>query len=225
MLTRGGDCFRSGTFASVGNISGDHGRALHIGGPCALGPARAGGDGVLAGVGQHHELVGEVAADGSGVGFHLPETQRHAGENPVVGVAHGGIASVRSRVVAVEGVGVLHHEFAAAHEAETGAQLVAELGLNLVEVQGELTIGTHFAAQQIRDHFFMRGAEAVVALIAILEAQQLIAEFLPAARLDPQVGGNDHGHERFAGSGGAFISRRTMFLALSSVRSPSGSHV
>ena len=43
----------------------------------------------------------------------------------------------------------------------------------------------------------MRGAKAIFALIAVLEAQKLLAVMLPAACFFPQVGGLHHGHEQF----------------------------
>jgi hypothetical protein len=40
----------------------------------------------------------------------------------------------------VERIGVLHQEFARAHHAEARADLVAELGLDLVEVDRQLLV-------------------------------------------------------------------------------------
>ena len=58
---------------------------LHVGGVVA---GVAGDDGVLAGFGQHHELVGTVAADGAGVGLHGPELEAAALEDAAVGLVH-----------------------------------------------------------------------------------------------------------------------------------------
>ena len=40
-----------------------------------------------------------------------------------------------------EAVGVLHNELAAAHQAKAGTELVAELVLNVIQVDGQLLIG------------------------------------------------------------------------------------
>ena len=177
------------------------GGAFHVGGPGAFRPVGAGGDGVFAGFGKHHEFVGEVAADSAGIGFHGAEVEAHAGEDLVIGLLHGGVALVRAFVVHIEGVGVLHQEFTAAHEAEAGAHFVAVLGLDLVQVQGKLAIGLHFAAQEVGHHFFVGRAEAVVAVVAVLEAQEFLAVLLPAAGLFPEFAGLDHRQEGFKGTG------------------------
>ena len=131
----------------------------------------------------------EVAADGAGVGFHGTELQRHAAENLFVRLEHLLVADVRARIVPVEGIGVLHQEFAPAHQAEAGADLVAELGLDLVQVHGKLAVGAHFAADEVGDDFLVRGAEAVVALMAVLEAQEFLAVVFPTPGFAPQVAG------------------------------------
>src|SRR5690606_41841656 len=45
---------------------------------------------------------------------------------------------LRGGLVAVEGIGVLHGEFAAAHQAEARPALVAEFGLDMVEIHRQL---------------------------------------------------------------------------------------
>ena len=201
VLAGGVQLFHGGAGSGVLLELGLDGGAFHVGGPGAFRPVGAGGDGVFAGFGEHHELMGEVAADGAGVGFHGAEVEAHAGEYLVVGFLHGSVALVRAFVVHVEGVGVLHEEFAAAHEAEAGAHFVAVLGLDLVQVQGELAIGLHFAAQEVGHDFFVGRAKAVVAVVAVLEAQEFLAVLLPAAGLFPELAGLDHGQEGFKGTG------------------------
>ena len=150
--------------------------------------------------------MGEVAADGAGVGFHGAEIETHAAEDLMIGFLHGSVASVCAFVVHVEGVGILHHEFTAAHETETGAHLVAELGLDLIQIQRQLTVGLHFAAQKVGHDFFMGGAEAVVAVMPVLEAQEFLAVLLPAAGFLPQFGGLHHGKQHFDGACGVHFA-------------------
>src|SRR5690606_40935186 len=50
--------------------------------------------------------------------------------------------------------------FACAHDAEAGPDLVAELGLDLVEVDRELAIALQLAAGEVGDHFLVGRAEA-----------------------------------------------------------------
>jgi hypothetical protein len=47
----------------------------------------------------------------------------------------------------------------AAHDAEARPHLVAELGLDLVEVDRQLAVALELAPRDVGDHFFMRRAE------------------------------------------------------------------
>ena len=207
---RRGDLFVGGAGLGAGGAVPDHFGAFHVGGIAAFG---AGGDGVFAGIGQHHELVREIAADGAGVGFHGAEAQAQTLEDAAVGVVHQLVAFVGTGIAGIEGIGVLHDEFTAAHQAEAGADLVAELGLDLVQTHGQLAVGAHFAAHQVGDDFLMRGAKAVIAVVAVLEAQQLLAVVLPAAGLFPEVAGDDHGHEQLGETGGVhFLAHHALHV-------------
>ena len=161
--------------------------------------------GVLAGLGQHHELVRERAADGAAVRLHGAELEAAAGEDAVVGLAHGLVAAARAGVVLVERIGVLHDELAAAHEPEARADLVAELGLDLVEIDRQLAVGLQFATGDVRDHLLVGGPQAVVAVVPVAEAEQFRAVLLPATRLLPQVARLHHGHEDLLGAGAVHL--------------------
>jgi hypothetical protein len=67
----------------------------------------------------------------------------------------------------MEGVGVLHEELARPHDPEARPDLVAELGLDLIEVGRELLVAPYLAAHQIGDHLLVGGAEAELALVAV----------------------------------------------------------
>ena len=79
----------------------------------------------------------------------------------------------------MEGVGVLHQKLAATHQAKARADLVAELGLDLVQVDRQLFVAVQLVACQVGDHFFMGRTDAELAAVAILDAQQLGAILLP----------------------------------------------
>ena len=120
-------------------------RLLDVGGVVAV---VAGDQRVLAGLGQHLELVRQRAADVAGVGLDGAERQPAAGEDALVGVVHLLVLALGVLLVDVERVGVLHDELAPAHEAGARPQLVAELGLDLVEVERQLAPAAHVAAHQ-----------------------------------------------------------------------------
>src|SRR5207249_3399003 len=91
-----------------------------------------------------------------------------------------GVGTFRSgRVVSVEAVGVLHDELASPHEAEARTNFIPELGLDLITIQRELPIGTDVPTNQVRDHFLMRRTETEVALMTILDPEQLLPVKIP----------------------------------------------
>src|SRR4029077_18283645 len=112
-----------------------------------------------------------------------------------IGGKHVVVFALAVRGVEVERVAVLHDELAATHETEARAYLVSELHLDLVEVERHITVGTHVAAHQIRHHLLVRRPKAEVAVVAILEPQQLLAVAVPAAALLPELGGTDGGQQ------------------------------
>ncbi len=91
----------------------------------------------------------------------------HAREDPRVRVVHGLVALLERRVVEVERIGVLHRELARAHDAEARPDLVAELGLDLVEIDRQLPVALQLAARDVGDHFLVRRAVAVRAVVAV----------------------------------------------------------
>ena len=114
----------------------------------------------------------------------------------------------------VEGIAILHQELAAPHHAETRSDLVAELGLDLVQVQGQLAIALDFLTDEIGDHLFMRRSDNKLALMAILEAQQLRTILLAATRFLPQFKGLHCRHQHFEGTGAIhFIAHDRFHLA------------
>lgn len=116
------------------------------------------GNGVFARIRQDHKLVRKIAANGAGIGLHRAKAQTQALEQAGVGPVHGPVACLRARVCGVKRIAVLHDELAPAHETEAGADFITKLGLDLIQTHGQLPVGAHFAAHQVRDHFLMGGA-------------------------------------------------------------------
>ena len=129
----------------------------------------------------------EASADGAAVGLHHAEGKAAAAEKPLVGLDHPLVSDLRSRLVAVEAVAVLHGELAAADHAEARADLIAELGLYLVEIQRKIAVAPHLVADDVGDHFLVGGAEAEFAVVTILEADQFLAVEVPPAGLHPEL--------------------------------------
>ena len=153
------------------------------------------GDLVLARLGQHHELVGERTPDRSRVGFNGAERETAPGEDPLVRLDHDAVFPLGVGLVPVKGVGVLHDELPPPHEAEAGPPLVAELGLDLVEVDGKLAVRADLLPDDVRDDFLVRRPEAKIAVVPVLETEKLLAVQVPPAALPPQLGRDDDGHQ------------------------------
>ena len=97
----------------------------------------------------------EVAADRPGVGGHGDRLQAHARERAQVGHEHLVVGVPRGLGAQVEGIGVLHQELAAAHDAEARAHLVAELPLDVIEVARQVAVGLHAVAEDLGDQLLV----------------------------------------------------------------------
>ena len=157
---------------------GGHRDRLDVRGVVARGAAHVG---VLAVGGRGEELLGLGAAHRAGGGLDDHVVEPEPVEDPDVGVAVRGVGRVEAGLVDVEGVGVLHHELAAAQQAGAGPRLVAVLGLDLVEPQRQVLVGGVQVLDQEREHLLVRGAEQVVAALAVLEPEDVVAVLGPAA--------------------------------------------
>ncbi len=144
-------------------------------------------DRILAGIGEHLELVARIAADRAGVGLHGAERQAEPREDARVRVVHVAVFGVERGRVGVERIRVLHQELARAHDAEARADLVAELHLDLVEVDRQLLVALELRAREVGDDFLVRRAVAVPGVLAILDLEELSAKLLPAAGFVPEL--------------------------------------
>ena len=152
-------------------------------------------EGGLAVLGQGHELGRDRAADLSGLRRHRAVLECQALADAGVGTRHLVVVLLQGLLRRMEGVGVLHEELAAAEQAEARPDLVAELHLDLVERQRQLAVGPHLVTHGRGDDLLMRGAEAEVPAVPVLETHELGAVDVPAARLVPQLRGLDGGHQ------------------------------
>src|SRR5690606_18254642 len=112
-------------------------------------------DRVLTRGGQYMELVRGATTDGAGIGKYRAELQPQAGEYAAVRVVHHRVLAIQIGIVEVERIGVLHQELARAHNPETGPDLVAELGLDLIETRRQLLVASQFLTREIGNDFFV----------------------------------------------------------------------
>lgn len=195
-LVRGGQGpAGAGRQGNGGRRQGD--RPLLVGGVAAVG---AGQDQVLAGFGGDHELLAGGTADGAAVGLDRHGPQAAALEDAPVGPVHGGVGAPQAGLVGMEGIGVLHDEFPPPHQAEAGPDLIAELGLDLVQADRQLAVGAQQVGRQFGDHLLMGGAEPQGPLLAIdqVEHDPLPGGVaVPAATAAPEIGGLQLGQQGF----------------------------
>ena len=95
----------------------------------------------LAGLCQRHVLDGGVTADLAGIGNDGQSLDVAAFADIGVRLLHLVVLLLQALLRGGEAVGVLHDELAAAHQAKAGTELVAELVLNVIQVDGQLLIG------------------------------------------------------------------------------------
>ena len=94
----------------------------------------------------------------------------------------------------MERVSIFHQEFAGTHDAETRTHFVAELGLDLIEVQRQLFVRAQLVTDQVGDHFFMRWAEDERTIATVSNTQQFRAVLFPTTTLLPQLRGLNYRH-------------------------------
>ena len=140
-------------------------------------------------------------------GAHRDGLQAEPRERPEISDEHTVIRGARALVVEIEGVGVLHQEFATAHDAEAGTHLVAELPLDVIEVQRQVAIRPDVGAKDVGDHLLVGRAVEHVALVPVDDPKHLLAVVVIAAALAPEVGRLDGRHQHLQ------RARPVLFLA------------
>ena len=134
---------------------------------------------------------------GPDVGAHRDRLQAEPREGAEIGDEHAVVGLPRALEVEVEGIGVLHQELAAAHDAEARPHLVAELPLDVVEVERQVAVGAHVGAKDVGDHLLVGRPVEHVALVPVDDAQHLLAVVVVAAALAPEIGRLDRRHQHF----------------------------
>ena len=159
----------------------------------------------LAGLGEDDELVAQVAADRPGVGTHRDRLQAEPREGAQIGDEHLVVGMPRAGLIHVERIRVLHQEFAPAHQPEARPHLVAEFPLDVIEVERQILVRAHISTEDFRYHFLVGRPEQHVALVAILDAQHLLAVVVVAPALAPQVRRLDRGHQQLDRAGAVLL--------------------
>src|SRR4030042_90628 len=106
----------------------------------------------------------------------------------MIGIDHLTVAYLFPLIIHIKTVSIFHDEFTGTHHPETGPNLIPELGLNLIEVDGHLAVGTDLPACDIRDYLFMSRPKTTVSIVAILEPGPLFSILFPLIARDFRLG-------------------------------------
>ncbi len=129
---------------------------------------------VLARRAWRHVFVGAGAAHHPDVGGDPVPLEPAAVEDPVVGLDLERVAVVEALLVAVEAVGVLHHELARPEDAGARPRLVALLRLQLVEDQRQVPVGAHLAGDVPGERLLVGHRQDQLRPLPVFELEQLL---------------------------------------------------
>ena len=183
MYVRRADPAQGSAWRGRGVVGAKARGGLDVRGIVACGRER---DGILARLGEHVKFLRDAPADAAAIRLHRAELEAQAREDARVRIEHGAVALREARLIHVKRVGVLHDELARAHHAEARADLVAELGLDLIEIDRQLLVAAQLAARDVGDDLLVGRSVGELAIVPILEAQQFRAVLGPAAGFLPQ---------------------------------------
>jgi len=162
-------------------------------------------DDVLPRRARRHVLVTDRAAHHAGVAQHHHRLKAAAAHDAVIGLDVLLVAALQPPHVTVEAVGVLHDELACAQHAALGPRLVAFLRLEVVPELGQLLVAAHLARRDPGDDLLVGHRQGHVGALAVLEAEHLLADLLPAPRLLPELGGMHDRHEELLATDGVHL--------------------
>ena len=145
--------------------------------------------------------MAEVAADRPGFGPHRNGGEAKAGEGAQIGGEHLVVGAACARLVEVEGIGVLHQELARTHHAEPRPHLVAELPLDVVEIERQVLVRANGSAEDFGDHLLVGRSVQHVAVVPIADAQHLLAVVVISPGFAPEIGRLDRRHEHLNRAG------------------------
>ena len=132
---------------------------------------------------------------GPDFGPHRNGGQAEPRERAQIGGEHLVVGMARARLIEVERIGVLHQELARAHHAEARPHLVAELPLDVVEIERQILVGAHRGAEDLGDHLLVGRPIQHVAVVPVADAQHLLAVIVVASGFAPEVGRLDGRHQ------------------------------
>src|SRR4051812_17462212 len=168
----------------------------------------------LAGIRQDLELVAQIAADRAGIGAHRDCLQPHPRKGAQIGNEHLVVGVPGPSLIEVEAVIILHQEFAAAHHAKARAHLVAELPLDMIEVLRQIAVTLDRVADDRRYLFLVGRPVQHLAVVAVADAQHLLAVIVVPAALAPQLGRLDRRHQDFLRPGAVLLLADDLLDAL-----------
>ncbi len=119
---------------------------------------------------KNDEFVRKITANWASISAHRDRLQTNAGERAQIRHEHAVVSHLRALVIEVERIGIFHQEFTRAHHAETRTHFIAELPLNMVEVERQVFVRAHIRTENIRDHFLISRSEEHFALLTVLNA-------------------------------------------------------
>ena len=137
------------------------------------------------------------SAYAAGVGIHDRHGESTSGEDFLVRLHHRDVAQVQGLLVGVEAIGVFHHELARSEQPGSGAGLVPELGLDLIQVYWKVAVAADVCFDHRRDGLFVGWREYQLSVAAIFECGKWREERVGAAGLLPDLSWLDHRHVYF----------------------------
>ena len=97
----------------------------------------------------------------------------------------------------MEGICVLHDEFADADEARAWARFVTIFRLDLIKHRRKLLVGSQFRSCNLHDGLFMRHAKNHGLIVAVCKTEKHLADLFIAAAFLPEIGRKDDGQLDF----------------------------
>ena len=125
--------------------------------------------------------MGRAAANGAVIGADGTIIQTAAVKDLHIGVVHQMVGYIQTVFVTVKAVTILHYEFAAPHQTETGTAFVAVFVLDLIDHQRQLFIGFYFVQNKACGNFFMGGPKAEISAVTVFDTPHFIAVYIPAS--------------------------------------------
>jgi hypothetical protein len=150
-------------------------------------------DGILSDRSQKHELMGDVSAHHTGIGFdryHL----RHADtlEDALVCCVAFLVILLQIFLAGMEGVSILHRKLTHTDQSGSRTGLITEFCLDLIDHKRIFGVALCILAYKVYGCLLVGHAEYHFGIVAVGEAQQLIADAIVTAGLIPQRSRHDN---------------------------------